>query len=194
MNALLETIVKKYTIEEYLRMEEQSTVKHHFVQGEIIPIPGATPTHNLIAVNILTELNIELRIRDKEYFVLNSDSQIYIPKLKNFVYPDAVVICEQVELYPGSTTVIMNPLLIVEVLSPSTARYDRTDKFFDYKRIPTFKEYVLVEQNLPLIMASFKTNTNTWEDSEADGLHSSIYLKSIDCTLELKRIYRGVKL
>ncbi len=193
MSTPTETVTRKYTIEEYLQLEEKSAVKHHFVHGEMIPMLGATPTHNLIAGNFITELNIELRQKEKEYYVLTSGSQIYIPKLKNFVYPDAVVVCEMIEIYPGSTTVITNPLLIVEVLSPSTARYDRTDKFFDYKRIPSFKEYVLVEQNLPLITTSFRTNNYTWEDSEAEGLTSSIYLKSLDCTLDLKKIYRGIK-
>jgi Uma2 family endonuclease len=194
MSAMVETVTRKYTAEEYLQMEATSAVKHHFIHGEIIPFSETTSIHNLVAVNISTELNIELRKKEKDYFVLNSDSQIFIPKLKNFVYPDAVVVCEQIELYPSSTTIITNPLLIVEVLSPSTARYDRTDKFFDYKRIPSFKEYVLIEQNMPLVITSLKTAEHTWEDAEAEGLEASIYLNSIDCTIELKQIYRGVKL
>lgn len=193
MNAIVETLTRKYTVEEYLQMEETSAVKHHFIHGEIIPMSGATPIHNLIAGNIITQLNNEVLKKEKEYFVLTSDSKVYIPKLKNFVYPDAVVVCEQIELYPGSTTVITNPLLIVEVLSPSTARYDRTDKFFDYKRIPSFKEYMLIEQNMPLVTTSFKKAEHTWEDAEAEGLEASIYLSSIDCTIELRKIYRGIK-
>ncbi len=193
MMAFTETLTQKFTVEEYLQMEAKSAVKHHLIGGEIIPMPGATPQHNLIAGNIITQLNIQLRTKSKRYFVLTSDSQIYIPRLQNFVYPDAVVVCEQVELYPGSTTVITNPLLIVEVLSPSTSRHDRTNKFFDYKRIPSFKEYMLVEQGMPLITTFLKTANHLWKDTDAEGIASTIHLNSIDCTLDLKEIYWGVK-
>lgn len=192
MNVLTENLSRSYTEEEYLQMEEKASAKHHFINGKIIAMPGATPAHNLIAGNMITQLNIELEKKPKAYFVLTSDSKLYIPRLRNFLYPDAVV-CEEVELYPGSTTVITNPLLIVEVLSPSTANHDRHERFFDYKRIPSFKEYVLIEQEVPLITTSFKTGERTWEDIEADGLETSIYLQSIDCTIELKKIYRGLK-
>jgi Uma2 family endonuclease len=193
MNVVTNTFTGKYTVEAYLQMEATSAVKHHFIHGEIIPFSETTPIHNLIAGNTLTEVNIELRKKKRDYYVLNSDSPIFIPRLKNVVYPDAVVVCEQIELYPGSTTIITNPLLIVEVLSPSTARYDRTEKFFDYKRIPSFKEYMLMEQSTPLVTTSLKTAEHTWEDAEAEGLEVSIYLSSIDCTIALKNIYRRVK-
>lgn len=193
MNSFIENSPKTYTIEEYLAMEEKSAEKHHFINGEIIAMPGAKPIHNLISANIITQLNIELDKKNKEYFVLTSDTKIHIPRTNSFIYPDAVVICEQIEFYPGSSSVIVNPLLIVEVLSPSTAVYDRNEKFFDYKRIASFKEYVLVEQELPLVTASFKTAERTWVDSYADGLETTIHLQSIDCTIELKKIYKGVK-
>ena len=193
MDALIENTPRTYTVEKYLSMEERSSVKHHFLNGEIIPIPGARPLHNLIAANIITQLNIELEKKSKEYFVLTSDTKIHIPRFNHFIYPDAVVICEHIELYPGSSTVIVNPLLIVEVLSPSTNVYDRGEKFYDYKQIPSFKEYVLIEQKLPFVTSSFKTAERTWKDTEAEGLDSSIYLESIDCTIELKKIYKGVR-
>jgi Uma2 family endonuclease len=193
MNVLTENSHRIYTVEEYLHLEESASIKHHFVNGKMIAMPGATPTHNLIAGNMITQLNIELEKKPKNYFVLTSDSKLFIPRLRNFLYPDAVVVCEEVELFPGSTTVITNPLLIVEVLSPSTANHDRHEKFFDYKRIPSFKEYVLVEQEIPLVTTSFKTGERVWADTEADGLETSIYLQSIDCTIELKKIYRGLK-
>ena len=127
----METAVvnKKYSIEEYLYMEDRSVEKHEFYNGRIIKMPGAKPVHNLIATNIATQLNVELEKKTATYFVLNSDTKIHIPRLNSFVYPDAVVVCETIELYPGSETVITNPLLIVEVLSPSTEGYDLKEKF-----------------------------------------------------------------
>jgi Uma2 family endonuclease len=199
----METVTKKekelfspdriYSTEEYLLLEDQSPEKHDFRNGKVYKMPGAKPSHNLIAANLITQLNNALENAPKEYLVLTSDSKIHIPRFNSFVYPDAVVVCEQIELYPGSTTVITNPLLIVEVLSPSTEDYDRQSKFYDYKHIPSFKEYVLVEQTMPYVVASFKAAEHTWQDTEADGLEAAIYLKSIDCTLALNKIYKSVK-
>jgi Uma2 family endonuclease len=192
MGVLKEHSERFVTIEDYLAMEDESSEKHEYYNGKIVKMPGATPIHNIIAVNIMTQLNIGLEAKDKNYFVLNSDSKIYIPKLNHFVYPDAVVVCEQIELYPGSSTVITNPLLIVEVLSESTEEYDRGEKFHNYKRITSFKEYVLVVQKMPLVTDSFRINSNTWEDTEAEGLETSIYLRSLDISLDLRKIYKSV--
>lgn len=190
----METVAakKNYSSEEYLFMEDRSVEKHEFYNGKIIKMPGAKPLHNLIATNISTQLNNELETKPGNFFVLNSDTKIHIPRLNSFVYPDAVVLCEAIELYPGSETVITNPLLIVEVLSPSTEGFDRRDKFFYYKRIPSFKEYLLVEQEMPMITSSYKIADNTWKDTIAEGTDSSVYLQSIDCTIALSKIYKGV--
>lgn len=193
MEMLVENIEKNYTIKEYLSLEDASSEKHEFYNGKIIKMSGAKPNHILIAANIITALNNSLEKKEKEYFVLTSDSKIYNPRLNSFLYPDAVVICETIELYPGSATVITNPLLIVEVLSRSTEEHDRTGKFYDYKLIPSFKEYVLVWQTIPSVTASYKIADRTWQDTEAEGLDSSIYLQSIDCSIDLKKIYRGIK-
>ena len=193
MEILVDDDEKIYTVEEYLAMEEAAVEKHEFYNGKIIKMAGAKPNHNLIAGNIITALNNALELKQKEYFVLTNDSQIYVPKLNHFLYPDAIVICEEIELYPGSSTVITNPLLIVEVLSPSTEKQDRTSKFYDYKKIPTFKEYFLVFQSIPSVTSFLKVGERTWQDTDADGVESTIYLQSIDCTIELKKIYRGIK-
>ena len=193
METLVENIDKTFTIEEYLTMEDAAFEKHEFFNGKIIKTPGATPFHNLIAVNISTQLCIELDKKTNDFFVLNSDTKIHIPKFDYFVYPDAVVVCDAIEFYKKSTSVITNPLLIVEVLSPSTEEHDRTLKFSDYKQVPSFKEYVLIAQSMPWVSASFKIGDRTWQDTEADGLESSIFLQSIDCTIDLKKIYKGIK-
>ena len=193
METLIPEDLKTYSIAEYLAMEDSSVEKHEFYNGKIITMPGASPIHNLIAVNISTQLSNELEKIESDFLVLNSDTRIHIPKFNYFLYPDAVVVCEGIQLYPGSSTVITNPLLIVEVLSPSTEERDRTYKFSDYKRIPSFKEYVLVTQTIPWVTASFKIGDKTWQDTDAEGLEASIYLKSIDCTIDLKKIYRGIK-
>jgi Uma2 family endonuclease len=89
--------------------------------------------------------------------------------------------------------VVLNPLLVVEVLSASTSDYDRFGKFHEYKTISSFKEYVLVEQTQPWVIASFKTAERTWTDTEAEGLDATILLQSIGCTLKLQRMYKGIQ-
>lgn len=184
---------KSYSIEEYLLIENASIEKHEFYNGKIKKMAGAKPAHNIIAANIIAELIFETRQKELEYLVMTGDCKVRIERFNSFVYPGAVVVCEEIELYPGSSTVIMNPLLIVEVLSRSTEEYDRTTKFFEYKQIPSFKEYLRIDQKFPFVIASFKTAERIWQDTEAEGLESSIYLKSIDCTIDLKKIYRGIK-
>jgi Uma2 family endonuclease len=183
---------KTYTIEEYLKLESSSLEKLEFDHGKIIKMSGADPIHNIIAVRIMAELLYALDKKDKEYFVLNSDQKIQIPDYDQFVYPDAVVICEHIEYYPGSNAIV-NPLLIVEVLSPGTESYARSGKFIKYKSIPSFMEYVLVRQDKAWVSASYRQETHLWADTISEGLDTEIYLRSIDCSLSLKRIYRGVK-
>lgn len=186
-----EVAEKLYSIKEYLAFEEQAKNKHEYYNGKIIKMPGATFKHNQIATNIIVALGNALY--NKNFIVNNSDTKIHIPQLDSFVYPDAVVVFEKPEFYEGRNDVIVNPLLIVEVASPSTQKYDRALKFRRYKTLPSFKEYVLVEQDLPWVTSSYKIADRTWKDTEANTLESSVYLQSVDCTLDMERIYHGVQ-
>ncbi len=185
-----DVIEKLYTVNEYLALEKRAKNKHEYYNGKIVRMPGASFKHNIIAANIISMLNAALY--EKSFFVLNSDMKIHIPQLESFVYPDAVVIFEKPLFYEGRTDVVLNPLLIVEVASRSTRNYDRTTKFEYYKTLPSFKEYVLIEQTKPWVIASYKIAERTWQDTEASSLNDSIYLRSVDCTIELNRVYHGV--
>ncbi len=182
---------RKFSIQEYLDMESKSLEKYEYYNGKIINMAGADPIHNLIATLISTELNNLLFSKEQNYFVLNSDQKIRIPELNAFVYPDAVVVCEKIERYE-KTSAIVNPLLIVEVLSPSTESHDRIGKFSMYKMIPSFTEYLLVRQDSVWVNASYREKANTWTDTIVEDLEKKIFLKSIDCELSLKNIYRGI--
>lgn len=181
---------KLYTAKEYLAFEQKAKSKHEFYNGKIVKLPGATFYHNLIANNISGELGVVLRGRP--FFVLNSDMKIHIPQLQSFVYPDAVVVFEKPSFYEGRTDVVLNPLLIIEVASRSTRNYDRTTKFEYYKTLPSFKEYVLIEQSTPWAIASYKIADRTWQDTEATSLSGSLHLQSVGYTLEMKNIYHGI--
>ena len=118
--------------------------------------------------------------------------KILIPNENAIVYADVLVVCEKIEYYADRKDVILNPLLIVEVLSPSTEKFDRNGKFKLYKHIPSLKEYVLVKQERPHINTFFKEKPGAWIDTVEEDLNNTIYLASIDCTLSLKQIYKGI--
>ena len=189
---MVTTDEKLYTIAEYFEREKHSDEKWEYNDGIITKMAGATFIHNLIASNLITILNNALENKEKQYMVLNSDMKISIPKENKYVYPDAVVICEKPELYNNRQDIIVNPLLIVEVLSFGTEEYDRNGKFGAYKTIPSFQEYVMVKQYAPAVTASYKIADRTWQDTDAEGVDQTIYLRSLDVTLDLKRIYKGV--
>ena len=187
-----DSIQRKYSIQEYLDLDSTSLNKYEYFNGNIYEIPGASGVHNLIATRFSTLLNVALDEKPTPYFVMNSDIKIFIPKHNAIVYPDAVVICETIEYFDNENYIITNPLLVVEVLSASTEGYDRGMKFDRYKTIPSFKEYVLVEQKYPYVESRYKIETNTWQETYIENLEENIYLKSIDIYLKLKDIYKGV--
>ncbi len=140
----LETQKRHYTPEEYLELEEKAEYKSEYRDGEIIPMTGGTTNHNKIALNLAASLKISLR--RKNYDVYIGDIRLWIPKYRQYTYPDVMVIQGQ-SVYTGtSTTTVMNPMLIAEVLSKSTKNYDQGDKFLYYRSIAEFKEYILIDQ------------------------------------------------
>ncbi|AEI50046.1 Uma2 family endonuclease [Runella slithyformis] len=181
-----------YSIEEYFELEAQSLEKLEYFDGKITKMPGASYVHSRIATNVLTALNVALM--NTHFEVNNSDTKIHIPGIESFVYPDAVVICEKPLFYQGRVDTILNPLLIVEVLSPSTEEYDRGEKFYLYRSLASFKEYVVVHQKHALVSAYFRLNEKDWRTEDAANLSEAIHLQSINVTLKLSDIYRGIDL
>lgn len=181
-----------YSIEEYFELEAQSLEKLEYFDGKITKMPGASYVHNRIATNVLIALGNALQ--DSQFEVNNSDTKIHIPGIESFVYPDAVVICEKPLFYQGRVDTILNPLLIVEVLSPSTEEYDRGEKFYLYRSLASFKEYVVVHQKHALVSAYFRLNEKDWRTEDAANLSETIHLQSINVTLKLSDIYRGIDL
>jgi Uma2 family endonuclease len=183
-------IQKRYSISEYLEMEEKSIEKNEFYNGKIVKMPGGTANHSLISTNITTALGIALY--DTNFLVLNSDVKIHIPSIRHFVYPDAIVIAEVIEYYENRHDIIVNPLLVVEVLSSSTEDYDKNQKFMKYRFIPSFKEYVLVSQDDYSVSTFFRKEANLWQETNINGISQSIDLQSLKISIPLSRIYKGV--
>ncbi len=183
---------RRYTEAEYLELERKSEQKHSFINGLIIPMSGATTPHLRIAGNMFFQLYGILENR-LDYEVFNSDTKIYLPKLSIYHYPDALVVAGQPEFASEEVGAILNPILIVEVLSDSTGRFDRFEKFTHYKTLPSFREYILIHQDRPQIDSFLRQeDPDLWRSSEVSGLESEAHFQSIDVRLALSKIYRRV--
>ncbi|MEM9821706.1 MAG: Uma2 family endonuclease, partial [Bacteroidota bacterium] len=178
---------------EYLELEKVSERKHEYQAGKIYAMTGGTLNHSLIGGNIVTALNNALSANDKTCLVANSDAKIFVEKANAFVYPDASVICEPPEYHGINRQAITNPILIVEVLSKTTGHYDRGEKFRKYCALPSFKEYVLIDQDQPVVDTLYRADAKTWHMVTTIGLEKSIELHSIACTLSMEVIYRNIR-
>jgi Uma2 family endonuclease len=179
-------------IEKYLVNEEKSKEKHEYINGKIRKMPGSTFQHNQITVQIAAAILNQLEIKNKPFKVLSSDQKVYIPNLNQILYPDALVVYEKPEFWNNRKDILLNPILIVEVLSPTTEKYDRHDKFMSYKNIPSFKEYVMVRQEKVEVETWYREEPHLWRESvynEGD----EVKLSSIGVSIEIDKIYRNIE-
>lgn len=181
-----------YTHQEYLRREERATERHEYLNGKIAQLPATNGTHNIITANTITAIYNEIEKQDKAFLTLNNQI-VYLPKLNFGLYPDALVVAEKPKYWDNNEVLLINPILIVEVLSKSTRNYDRKEKFSEYKTLPSFKEYVLIEQNECSVESRFREEQHLWRETFASSLEESIHLKSIGCSISLSKIYRNIE-
>lgn len=175
---------------EYLEFERNSDIKHEYINGEVFAMAGAKPNHNRLTMK-LSRL-IDTHLDGKECEAFGGDQPLHIEQIDSYVYPDLTIACGESEFTEDPLPALLNPLLIIEVLSPSTERFDRDEKFILYRQITSFREYVLVFQDSARIVCFYLNENNIWEFSDAVGLESSITLKSIDCSLSLADVYANV--
>lgn len=178
-----------HTAEEYLTLERSASSKSEFHDGQIFAMTGASRAHNLITVNIGGELRNQLKTRPCEAYI--SDMRVKAATARSYHYPDIAVVCGKPEFEDPSVDTLLNPTLLVEVLSPSTEAYDRGGKFAHYRKIATLREYLLVMQDQPSIERYLRQG-DVWILSEAIGLEASMSLESIDCVLSLREVYDKV--
>lgn len=184
---------KKYiSPEEYLAEEREALDKHEYLHGEVF----ARPRSNLFHVQVCTNISVSIgmRVKDRNYSVFQSDLRLHIPTTGLYTYPDISVVGGKAELVPdGHLDTLLNPTLIIEVLSPSTADYDRGAKFDHYKTIDSLKEYVLVWQNKKRVARNTRQDDDSWLLTDFIGEDSKIELASIGCTLTMAEIYDRVE-
>ena len=181
---------KHYSFEEYLVLEETADEKHEYQDGEIVPMTGGTTEHNKITLNFAS--NLKFALKRKQYDIFIGDVKLWIPTYRQGTYPDVMLI-EGESLYYGSgKTTVINPSLIVEVLSKSTQNYDQGDKFFYYRSIPQFQEYILISQDQYYLMQFNKTQEGKWLLSEYVGVDSILSLNSVDFQISFAELYENV--
>ncbi|WP_416670958.1 Uma2 family endonuclease [Egbenema bharatensis] len=181
---------KPHTAEEYLALEVESEIRHEYRNGEIIPMTGGTPEHNEITGNLIYLLKSVLR--GQPYSIFVTDQRLWIPDLDLYTYPDVMVIQRPLELKPGRKDTVTNPVLIAEVLSDSTQGYDRGEKFAAYRTIPTFQEYLLIDQSKAHVEQFVWQSEHQWLFTEYKGLEAQIGLSSVPVEIGLKDLYEGV--
>lgn len=182
---------RRYTLEEYLELDRTSEERLEFWDGEVFCMSGGSRAHDRILINCIAHLSAKLDLSRCPVF--SSDMRIKVPTAPPYRYADVSALCgeAQFEEISGVDTLV-NPQLVIEVLSPSTEAYDRGEKFTHYKSIPTLREYLLVAQHRPHVTRLYKQEDGKWVHTEADELTATLTLDSLGCDLPLSEIYRGV--
>jgi Uma2 family endonuclease len=182
---------QKVSIEEYLQMENAADEKHEYYKGEIFSMSGAKVPHNIITRNILVSLGQKLKGKSCKPF--NSDQRIHIPSNTLFTYPDISIICGEIITLNDDDYNVLNPTVIIEVLSRSTRNYDRGEKFKLYRDIKTLNEYILVD-SANIHIEVFRLNASgRWELEEYNAPADTLLIKAINESILLSEIYEGVR-
>jgi Uma2 family endonuclease len=178
--------------EAYLAIEREAETRSEYLDGEMFAMSGGSRQHNLIVTNAVRELSLQLKRRPCE--VYSNDQRVRIPETGLYTYPDIVVVCGEPRFEDESVDTLLNPVLLVEVLSPTTEAYDRGKKFESYRTIASLAEYVLVSQQEPRVEQFLRQDDGHWLFTATAGLESSISLTSVQCELAFKEIYDKVAL
>jgi Uma2 family endonuclease len=181
----------RFSLEEYLSRERVAEYKSEFYQGEIFAMTGGSPTHNLISVNVVSRLRASLRGSGCRPF--SSDQRVRIPANGLSTYPDIAVVCGELQLDDKDQDAITNPVIIFEVLSKSTERYDRGKKFHLYRELESLQEYVLVSQTEAQVERFVRQDDGDWLLTVLKGPEAILKFASIDVSLTLSEIYEDIE-
>jgi Uma2 family endonuclease len=183
--------VSRYTPAEYLALERDADCKHEYYDGYITAMAGGSPEHNRIAGNFFRKLGNQFEDRECEAFI--SDVRLLVSSTGLYTYPDVMAVCGEplFEKLEGVKS-LLNPTMIVEVLSRTTEAYDRGDKFVKYRRIESLKDYVLVSQDT-IWVERYTRRGDEWVLSDFNGLGDTVELHSIGCAISLPEIYAKVR-
>lgn len=177
--------------EEYLAREDASESKHEYYRGEIFAMAGASKNHDRIGLDLGTRINLALQNSKCEAF--SNEMKVWSRTKSFFTYPDLVIVCGKPEFYEKRDDILTNPLVIFEVLSKSTRSYDRDEKFEFYRSIPSFQEYILIDQWRVHVEQMYLESRNKWLLTEYHELTDVLQLAKVDIAIPLREIYRRVE-
>ncbi|HET6762654.1 MAG TPA: Uma2 family endonuclease [Longimicrobiaceae bacterium] len=192
MSTALDAVPVRLTPQEYLAFERASESKHEYVDGEVRAMGGASLDHATIVSNVSGELRAQLRGRGCR--VVTNDVRVKVESASGYLYPDVTVVCGKPELEDDRFDTLMNPGLIVEVLSPSTGDYDRGKKWEKYRQIPSLREYVIISQDRAHVERYTRQGERFWVLFETADLDETVELTSIGAALRLGDVYEQVGL
>lgn len=179
-----------YTPQEYLELETAAEYRSEYIDGQTFPTVIALPNHNLISGNFHARLNHTFR--EKPYYPFMSDLRLWIPDYQLYTYPDVMIIGGKVEYAQERKDTVTNPLVIAEILSDSTERYDRGEKFRRYRSIPTLQEYILINQKEMQVEQFVKNDQGQWLLTEYEGETAILKLTSVEFSIPLIELYSKV--
>lgn len=177
------------TSEAYLASERRAKYKSEYINGEVLAMSGASRAHNIITVDITTELNIQLRPRGCEIY--SGDMRVRTSRTGSYFYPDVVVVCERPRFEDNVFDTLLNPILVIEVLSPSTEVYNRGEKFAHYQELTSLREYLLVSQDR-IHVEHFRLIDTQWVGKAFHTSEDVLMLDAIECKLPLRDIYTRI--
>lgn len=184
-------IQPRYTPEQYLTLERKADYKSEYINGHVLAMAGASRLHNLIAGNFYREVSQQLRGRPCEAYI--NDMRVKVSRTGlYYTYPNVVVVCSDIHFEDADNDTLLNPTIIVEVLSASTEAYDRGARFAHYRRLESLQEYLLVAQDKVRIEHYVRQGTK-WVLSEMSDLNDTVPLAAIDCTIALRDVYDKVQ-
>ena len=187
----MSTALKRITPQEYLIRERQASTKSEFYQGEIFAMGGGSANHSLIAANLVREAGNALK--DKPCTVFNSDLRVQVQTTGLYTYPDATIVCGEQLFDDDHRDTLLNPTVIVEVLSDSTEKYDRGKKSNHYRQIKSLKELILIAQDRPQVERFTRQPNGDWLFHEQTEQSAEFELKSLGISVAMSELYRGVK-
>ncbi len=187
----LATVEEFYTDEEYIALEREAKEKHELANGEIVAMAGASREHNLICVNVSSELRQNLKGSGCETYA--TDMRVRM-KEGNYAYPDVVVVCDEPQFVDGEFDTLLNPSVVIEILSKSTRFRDKTEKLETYQKMKSVQECLIIEQDLLRIEHYIKQTPKQWLLRIYEELDEIVILESIGCEIPLSEIYAQINI
>jgi Uma2 family endonuclease len=183
-------LITRYTPQQYIALERKAEFRSEYCNGFITAMAGTSREHNLIALNLGAEISSQLKNRPCEAYV--SDMRVLVSRTGLYTYPDVVAVCGEPRFEDDEVDTLLNPTMIVEVLSPSTESYDRGKKFGHYRLLESLREYIVVAQD-QVLLERYTRQGEEWLLTDLRDLDASLRLTSIDCEASLREIYAKVE-